>query len=199
MNRFDGVHLVVDLAQEHARVVGPVDRAVLVRAAERREEVDDARLDARRVELLGLAEPLLVVGEEEEQLVLPERPAERGAELLLVERELLALRVLGRQLVGLEEEVGRPARLLVPDLVTTWTNAPPLRPNSGGRAVGDDHHLLDRVLVERERRALAAALLAEERVVEVGAVHRDVVVDALLAVDADLVAVRPLHDRRRPA
>jgi hypothetical protein len=63
------------------------------------------------------------------------------------------------------------------------------------RPLGHDHHLLDRVEVEGEGRALAAALLAEERVVEVGAVHRDVVGDALLAVHADLVAVGPLHDR----
>ena len=64
----------------------------------------------------------------------------------------------------------------------------------GVGALGHDHHLLDRVEVEGEGRALAAALLAEERVVEVGAVDRDVVVDALLAVDRELVAVRALHD-----
>ncbi len=68
------------------------------------------------------------------------------------------------------------------------------RPNSALAPVGHHHDLLHRVQVEGEGRPLAAALLAEERVVEVGAVHRDVVVDALLAVDRELVAVRALHD-----
>ena len=38
------------------------------------------------------------------------------------------------------------------------------------------------------------SLLAEEGVVEVCAVHRDVVLDALLAVDGNLVPIRPLND-----
>ena len=38
-------------------------------------------------------------------------------------------------------------------------------------------------------------MFAEEWVVRVGTVDRDVVLDALLAVDADLVAVRALDDR----
>jgi hypothetical protein len=62
------------------------------------------------------------------------------------------------------------------------------------RAVGDHDHLFDGVEIERERGTLAAALLAEERIVEVGAVDGDVVGDALLSVDRKLVAVRPLHD-----
>ena len=62
------------------------------------------------------------------------------------------------------------------------------------RAVGDDDHFLHGVEVERERGTLAAALFAEERIVEVRAVDGDVVGDALLAVDRQLVAVRPLHD-----
>ncbi len=31
----------------------------------------------------------------------------------------------------MKKKFADPARVLVPDLVTTWTNAPPLRPNSG--------------------------------------------------------------------
>ena len=69
------------------------------------------------------------------------------------------------------------------------------RPNSAFAPSDDDHDLLDRVEVEREGGPLAAALLAEERVVEVGAVDGDVVLDALLAVDRKLVAVGTLHDR----
>ena len=65
----------------------------------------------------------------------------------------------------------------------------------GVGAGGRDHDFLHRIEIERERRALAAALLTEERIVEVGAVHRNVVVDALLPADRQLVAVRTLHDR----
>ena len=64
----------------------------------------------------------------------------------------------------------------------------------GIRSVGDDDHLLHGVEIEGERRPLPAALLAEERIVEVRAIDRDVVRDALLAVDRQLVAVGALHD-----
>ena len=87
-----------------------------------------------------------------------------------------------------------PPWSLVPDLVTTFTKPDAAAPELGVGALGHHHHLLDRVQVEGEGRALAAALLAEERVVEVGAVHGDVVGDALLAVDGQLVAVGALHD-----
>ena len=87
-----------------------------------------------------------------------------------------------------------PWTSLVPDLVTTLTKPPLRAAELGVGALGHHHDLLDRVEVEGEGRPLAAALLAEERVVEVGAVHRDVVVDALLAVDRELVAVGALHD-----
>ena len=62
-------------------------------------------------------------------------------------------------------------------------------------AVG--HHLkfFDGVQAYREGRALAAALLAEERIVVIRAIDGDVVVDAFLAVDGNLIAVRTLHDR----
>ena len=43
--------------------------------------------------------------------------------------------------------------------------------------------------------SLAAALLSEEWIVEVGAVYHDVVVDAALSSDAEYVAVGSLRDR----
>ena len=64
----------------------------------------------------------------------------------------------------------------------------------GRGAVGDDHELLHRVHVEGKGRTLTSPLLTEERIVEVGTVHHDVVLDALLAVHRDLVTVRSLHD-----
>ena len=62
-------------------------------------------------------------------------------------------------------------------------------------AARQHHDLLHGVEIEGERRPLAAALLAEERIVEVGAVDRDVVVNALLPGDRQLVAVGSLDDR----
>ena len=62
------------------------------------------------------------------------------------------------------------------------------------RAGGDDLELLDGVERDVDGRALAAHLLAEEAVVVVAAVEADVVEDAALAGERDLVAVRPLHD-----
>ena len=188
------VQLIVDLAQEHAGIVGAVNRAVLRRAPDAGEVVHDLRLDPVRVELLGLVELLLVIGQEEEQLVFLERAAEGRSVLLLIEREFLSLRVLRRQAVRLEEEVRRAAGRVGPRLGDDVDEAGAAAAELRRGPVGHDDHLFDGVLVEGEGRPLAAALLAEERVVEVRAVHGDVVVDALLAVDADLVAVGPLHD-----
>jgi hypothetical protein len=56
------------------------------------------------------------------------------------------------------------------------------------------HELLDGVEVEGEGRPLPAALLAEEGIVEVGPVHRHVVVNAALATNRELVAIGALHD-----
>ena len=76
----------------------------------------------------------------------------------------------------------------------TLTTPPAVRPNSA-LAPGRDHlELLDRVERDVDRRALAAHLLAEEPVVVVAAVEADVVEDAALAGEGDLVAVGPLHD-----
>src|SRR6185295_16582265 len=65
-----------------------------------------------------------------------------------------------------------------------------------GRGADRDHlEFLDRFEANGERRALAAALLAEERVIGVGAVNREIVLDPFVPVDRDLVAVRALDDR----
>ena len=87
-----------------------------------------------------------------------------------------------------------PRSSLPPDLVMTLTKPPLERPNSALAPCGHHDHLLHGVEIEGEGRALAAALLAEEGVVEVGPVHGDVVVNAPLPGDAQLVAVRSLDD-----
>ena len=197
----------VELGEEGIGVIGTVDRpeVALQGAAERRvDECEQRRVDrAEAIGLLGLPVDLLVVGEEEEGLVADDRAAQRGAELVLPEIGAEAagpaageaVGEIGREGVVLAEVVRRAAQPVGARLGDD-VEEPAARPAElGVRAVGDDDEVLDRVEVERERRALAAALLAEEGIVEVGAVHRDVVVDAALAADADLVAVGALHDR----
>ncbi len=149
-------------------------------------------------ELLGLRGVLLVVGAEEERPFAPDRPAEREAVLQALEVRLrgLAGGMLGGDPVPLAERVHRAFQLVGPRLRDHVDEAACRAPELGGRALVDDHHLLDRVLVECEGRALPAALLAEEGVVEVGAVDDEVVEDAALAADVQFVAVRPLGEGR---
>ena len=145
--------------------------------------------------LLGLGGRLLVVGQEEEGPVARQRPTHRRAELVPPEVGFSAAPirgVLGGDLVPLAEVVGRAGQLvgtrLGDDVDEPAGRAAELR----GSALVHDDQFTDRVLVEGERGTLAAALLAEEGIVEVGAVHDEVVEDAALAVDVQLVAVRPL-------
>ena len=67
-------------------------------------------------------------------------------------------------------------------------------PELCGRAGGDDLKLLHRIERNVYGGALPARLFAEEAVVVVAAVETDVIEDAALAREVDLVAVRPLHD-----
>ena len=76
----------------------------------------------------------------------------------------------------------------------TLTTPPAVRPNSAGAPVAITWNSLTASSVMSIARALAADLLAEEAVVVVAAVEADVVEDAALAGERDLVAVRPLHD-----
>src|SRR5262249_23817103 len=64
----------------------------------------------------------------------------------------------------------------------------------GRRAIGHYLEFLDGVKTHRERRTLAAALLAEEWIVLARVIDRDIIVDALLPVDRDLVAIGTLND-----
>ena len=183
-----------------------LDRAEVSRqrATERGVEEGDQRgsISAEPVLLLDLVVDLLVVGQEEEDLVLHDRPAEGEAELVLAEvgrepggragRE--GVREVARERVVLPEVVQRAVQLVGARL-GDHVHEPAAGPAElGVGSLGDHHDLLHGVQIEREGRPLAAALLAEERVVEVGAIHRDVVVDAALAADAELVAIGALHD-----
>ncbi len=67
----------------------------------------------------------------------------------------------------------------------------------GGRTIGHHLELLNRVKVHCEEAAFVLALLAEKRIIVICSVNGDVVIDTLLAVNRDLVAVRPLQWTRR--
>ena len=100
----------------------------------------------------------------------------------------------GQRLEALEAERRCRAASFVPDFVMTLTTPPAVRPNSAFAPVATTWNSLHRVERDVDGRALAAHLLAEEAVVVVAAVEADVVEDAALAGERDLVAVRPLHD-----
>ena len=132
---------------------------------------------------------------EEERLVRLDRAAERAAELLAVEAiQVAAVRELaGERLEPLEVEqravrgVGARLRDHVDDA-------------AGGaaelcrRAGRDDLEFLDRVERDVDGCALPSRLFPEEPVVVVAAVQADVVEDAALTRERNLVAVRALDD-----
>ena len=147
--------------------------------------------------LLCLGGFLLVVGNKKEGPVARDRATEREAELVAQEIRLARLRdgrVGRRHAVPLPEVVGG-TRKLVGARLCDHVHKPARRPPEFGRGALIDHNdLLDRVLAEGEGGTLAASLLAEEGVVEVGAVDDEVVEDPPLAVDVEFVAVGSLRD-----
>ena len=153
--------------------------------------------------LLDLVVHLLVIGEKEEHPVALDRPAEREPELVLGKVGLEFLhgaarqRVLrrARDRVELAEIVERSFEIVRPGLGDHVHKTAGRAPELGVGATRDHHQLLHGIEVEGKRRPLAAALLAKERIVEIGAVHRHVVVNTALTRHRQLVAVRALHDR----
>ena len=108
------------------------------------------------------------------------------------EREVLRI---GRERVVLAEVVQRPVQLVGAALGDDVDESAARAAELGVGALRDHDHLAHGVEIERERRALSAALLAEERIVEVGAIDGDVVVDAALSADAEHITVGTLRDR----
>ena len=194
----------IELRDQRPVVVGAADRAELVveQAGPLRLEEVLQLLELGPVhdvarELLRLVRLLLVVGDEEKGLVAHDRAAEGEAELAASELGLSApalARVRRGDRIPLAEIV-RGARELVrarlrDDVHEASRGAPELR----GRPLVHDDDFLDRVLVEGESGSLAAALLAEEGVVEVRPVHGNVVEDPPLSADVEDLAVRTLRD-----
>jgi len=193
------IDMPVDLGEVDAGIIGAGDGSVFVRAAKRGQGVDHALLDARRVGLLGGAAALNVEGREEERLVLHDRTAEGESDLLLVEGELgigRAVRFLAarRERVVLAKEMSAAGEVVGTGLRQDRDEARSGPSKLGVGAVGHDDHLLDGIEIEGKGGPLAATLLAEEGIVEVGAIDHHVVVNAALAVDRDLVAIGALYD-----
>ena len=149
-------------------------------------EAGDARRIAGELDRERQVLDLLVVDRQEMDLVLPDRAAQAGAELVLGEiRGRASEGVLGRQALVLEVPEGAAVKLVGP--------APGHRvhdPAAGASELGAvagvrDLELLDRLLADRvdDGRALAPANAAEERVVVGSAVHDVGRVDPALAAD----------------
>ena len=192
--------LPVDFAEVGDGVASAFDRAVFIRRAERGEGVHHPLLDAARVLLFGFVAVLGIERGEKEDLVGLERTAQRETGLEFGEVRLRlrgavgALR-RGRQRVVFVDEVGGALEVVGARFGDDGHKTGGGAAEFGRRAVGDDDEFLHGVEVEGEGRALTAALLTEEGVVEVGTVDRNVVLDTLLTVDRKFVAVRTLNDR----
>ena len=122
-------------------------------------------------------------------------PPNRAAELLAVEPiQVAAVRELaGQRLEPLEVEQ-RAVRRVRARLRDHVDDAAGGAAEFGRRAGRDDLEFLDRVQRDVDRGALPAGLFAEEAVVVVAAVEADVVEDATLSRERDLVAIRSLDD-----
>ncbi len=197
----------VELGERRPRVVGAGDRAEVVHelgVSGPQKRLERVELRARRPGLLlDVVVDLLVVRQEVEHPVTLERPSEREPELILREVGLELRdhasrgRVLrrARDLIELAEVVQRAPSLVRTGLRDHVHEAAGGAPELGVGSSRDDHQLLHRIEVEREGRPLPPTLLTEERVVEVRAVDRDVVVNPPLPRDGQLVAIRALDDR----
>ena len=196
----------VQLGEQRPGIVGAADRPEFVIEEARPAGLEECvePFQVRQVgdpagRLFGFDGRLLVVGEEEERPVAREGAAQGGADLVPPEIRFPASSfcgVLRRDLVPLAEVVARAGEVVGPRLGDDADEAARRAAELGGGSLVHDDQLADGVLVERERGTLSAALFPEEGVVEVGAVHDEVVEDAALSVDVQFVAVRPLGDGR---
>ena len=186
----------IDFAQGRLRVRRAADGTIFTGIPKLGgEEVHQHGINARGIVLLGLAEDLLIVGTKEKQLVFLDRAAQRSTELLL--RKSPKARAVGKAggeaspflilMRGAVKFVGAGFRHHIHESAGT---AAELR----WRSVGHHLEFADRVQIHRERRALAAALFPKKGVVIVRAINRNVVVDALLPIDGNLIAIGPLHN-----
>ncbi len=148
--------------------------------------------------LLHVTVALLIIGDKEEGAIAFDRTAQREADLALSEVRIVTIAGVdgpARYGVRLAEVVHGAAQLIGAGFCDDVHEAARGTSELRVRATRHDHDLLHRVEIERKRGPLAAALLAEERIVEVGAVDRHVVVNALLSGNGELVTVGSLHDR----
>ena len=154
----------------------------------------------RRTDLRAEIWPLEVAGdalhgEEIEGFVCLDWTANRSTELLAM--EFLELRAVGESAGERLEPLKMKhtaVRLVRPGLADD-VDDPTGRPSElGRRAARDDLKFLHRVERDIDGRALTADLFTEKPIVEIAAIQTDVVEDAALAGERDLVAVSALND-----
>ena len=184
----------VRTAEERRRVVG----AALL-ALERLQRVGHHDTRGLRLELHdeGHTQVVLLDGREVERLARDQGAAERSAELVLLVVQLPVERI-GRCQRPVAVEVEEVAARRVGAGLRHHVHKAGRRPAHFGAEAGA-HHLkfIDRRLREEEHRLVPAALVALQRVVEVGAVDRYVRVDRPLTGDDHPRAVGLLDDGRR--
>ena len=177
----------VQLGDQRARVVGALDRTELVveepgpaPPEEASQPLEILFAPDPALPLLRLRRALLVVGEEEEGAVAHDRTAQGEPELAAAELGFSAPAGRGmrrRYPVPLAVDVGGAGEV-VRARPGHDVHEPACRASELGRGSLVDHDdLLDGVLIEGEGRTLAAPLLPEEGVVEVGAVDDEIVED----------------------
>ena len=199
------VQVDVGLGQKGLGIIGAGDGSEFVVEETRPLRVEEIvepgqirRVVDQPVRLFRFAGDLLVVRHEKECPVAHDGAADSEAELTAEEVRLACLhrhRVGGGHAIPLPEIVGRTLQFVGTRLCDHIHKAPGGPPELGRRTLVHHHHLFDRVLAEGERRPLPAPLLAEEGIVEVGPVHDEVVEDAPLSADVQLVPVGPLGNR----
>ena len=190
----------VYLGQKGAGVVCTIDGTIVAIQCPFEPRVhkgSQSGVHACRVALPGVSQHLLVVRGEEERLVPLQGTAEREPELSLPEAGPAFRAVVPRDFgerVVLAEEVRRSAQRVRARFGDDVDEAAAGATEFRVGALGDDDDFRNGVQIEGEGRALTPALLAEKRVVEIRAVHRDVVVDAALPADREFVSIGTLDD-----
>ena len=189
-----GRDLVVDAAEQGGRVVGAVLLTFQGAQAGRHNHAGGLILELHHERHTQV---VLLERDEVEGLVGPQGAASRTAELILLVVQLLIERVSGGQLAIAVVVEGITARVVGARLGDDVDEAGRGAADVGAGARAHDLELVDRRLREEEHRLVAAALIALQRVVEVGAIDGDVRVDRALARDHHARPIRFLHQRRR--
>ena len=156
-----------------------------------------AGISALDIVLSGIPENLLVVRGKEKSPVLFKWTTQGEAELSLLEIGRAFHPIVPNyagQGVVFAKKMHRAVELVGARFGDDIDKAPAGASKFGIGSLGHDHHFRYCVQIKGEGWALSTALFAEERVVEICAIYRDIVVYAALTGNGQFIAVRSLHD-----